>query len=255
MNQHDRITEADLQAYVDGALSGERRHLVEAHLRSDPDAAARVRDFERINAGLHRLYDGTLIEPIPVHLLPSSQGRFRWARSVAAALAVLVFGATLGWVARGPAELGLQQSLQGQLVQPAAFAHVVYASEIRHPVEVAADQEAHLIEWLSKRLKTPLRAPDLSGEGFRLVGGRLLPSTDRMAAQFMYEDLSGNRVTLYVRRGAWRNELTAFRYVRRTSVGVFYWIDGPLGYALSGDLDRAALLRLSETVHRQLTQS
>ena len=33
--------------------------------------------------------------------------------------------------------------------------------EVAHPVEVGAAQEAHLLQWLSKRLGRKLAAPDL----------------------------------------------------------------------------------------------
>jgi anti-sigma factor RsiW len=142
--------------------------------------------------------------------------------------------------------------LTENLARPAAFAHVVYSSEVVHPVEVTAAQEQHLIMWLSKRLKTSLRAPTLIDHGYQLMGGRLLPSTDRMAAQFMYQDARGQRITLYVRRGAWESEASAFRYSHDGAIGTFYWIDGPVGYALSGDVERGQLLTLAETIYRQL---
>jgi anti-sigma factor RsiW len=138
------------------------------------------------------------------------------------------------------------------LVQPAAFAHTVYTTDVRHPVEVTADKEQHLVSWLSKRLHTDIAAPNLAGQGYRLIGGRLLPSTNRMAAQFMYEQGDGTRVTLYVRRGVWDNSTTSFRFDTKDKLGVFYWIDGPLGYALTGELSRAELLALSETIYDQL---
>jgi len=35
-------------------------------------------------------------------------------------------------------------------------------------------------------------------------------------------------------------------------VGVFYWLDRKLGYALSGEVDRSELLRIATAVYRQL---
>ena len=35
-------------------------------------------------------------------------------------------------------------------------------------------------------------------------------------------------------------------------MGVFYWVDGPFGYALSGELERPQLLRVAESVYRAL---
>ena len=115
-----------------------------------------------------------------------------------------------------------------------------------------AREEAHLVSWLSKRLGAPLRAPHLSDAGYELVGGRLLPGEAGPAAQFMYQDTRGNRLTLYVRTTADGNHETAFRYAQESKVGVFYWVDGPFGYALSGELERPQLLRVAESVYRAL---
>jgi anti-sigma factor RsiW len=53
-------------------------------------------------------------------------------------------------------------------------------------------------------------------------------------------------------RTAEDNRETAFRYAQEDKVGVFYWVDGPFGYALSGEIERAQLLAAAETVYRAL---
>jgi anti-sigma factor RsiW len=35
-------------------------------------------------------------------------------------------------------------------------------------------------------------------------------------------------------------------------ISVFYWIDGKFGYALSGETDKAELLRVARAVYQQL---
>src|SRR3546814_20591799 len=64
----------------------------------------------------------------------------------------------------------------------------------------------------------------MTGFGYRLVGGRLLPAGDGVAGQFMYENPGGLRLTLFLVSGPARDE-TAFRYVEETGVSVFYWRD------------------------------
>ena len=136
----------------------------------------------------------------------------------------------------------------------AAVAHAVSVSEVRHPVEVGADQEAHLVGWLSKRLGAELKPPQLEATGYRLVGGRLLPGDTGEVAQFMYENAARNRLTLYVRPAAGAAGKTAaagFRYASENGIDVFYWIDHRFGYALSGDTGREQMLALAEAVYRQ----
>jgi len=94
--------------------------------------------------------------------------------------------------------------------------------------------------------------PHLADLGYSLVGGRLLPGDRGPVAQFMYQDTKGQRLTLYVRVNADDSRETAFRFAQEHGVGVFYWLDGKLGYALSGELERNELLRVATAVYRQL---
>jgi anti-sigma factor RsiW len=251
MSYHTPITEADLHAYVDGQLSPARRQEVEEYLAESPEAAAQVKHYRDINQGLHALYDPVLSEPLPPQLSVTPRPR-RWPVRVAAALGWVTLGAVLGWALKPAVVPDMESALRAQLVQPAAFAHRVFAVEKLHPVEVTAADEQHLIKWLSRRLDTPIKAPSLTGQGYALVGGRLLPSTDRMAAQFMYQKQNGQRITLYIRRGVWSNATSGFSYLHEDGVGTFYWVDGPLGYALSGDVEKPELLALAHTVYQSL---
>ena len=92
----------------------------------------------------------------------------------------------------------------------------------------------------------------LSAQGFELVGGRLLPGEAGPVAQFMYQDARGQRLTLYVQREAKEGGETAFRYARENGIGVFYWLDGHFGYALSGQMEKPDLLRIATAVYQQL---
>lgn len=246
--------EARLHAYADGRLSAEETRAVEAELARDPEAAARVADWRALNARLHALYDPIIDEPVPARLLVAPrEERWRVARAAAATVVWLVAGIGVGWWWRGPG-VSVQVGPVAAVAERAALAHAVYVPEVRHPVEVTADQEAHLVAWLSKRLGEPIKAPKLIANGYELVGGRLLPSApDGPAAQFMYQDASGNRITLYLKcMGDSLKGETAFRYNSSGTVGVFTWIDERVAYALSAELPRDRHLALAEAVYRQL---
>jgi len=203
---------------------------------------------------LKRQFDPVMTEPIPARMYlrqPRWIGATRAAIVFAAGIAV---GAAPGLLRDAPATAAPSAAAQAQaLPVRAARAHAIYAAEVRHPVEVEAAQQDHLVKWLSKRLGTDLKVPLLTTEGFELLGGRLLPGADGApVAQFMYQDGGGKRLTLYVTRRARAEALTAFRFAREGNVSVFYWIDRDLGYALSGDLEKPALSRIATTVYRQL---
>ena len=164
-SQKAPILEIDLHAYVDGKLSQERRAEVEAFLTTNPQEAERVRGYQEQNKMLHVLFDPVLSEPIrPKWLERGTAGSHFFLRPVAAASAALFVGGLLGWVLRGGYVGRSTQYLD--FVREAAMAHAIYTPEIRHPVEVSADQEEHLVGWLSKRLGTSLKTPHLSDLGY-----------------------------------------------------------------------------------------
>ena len=91
----------------------------------------------------------------------------------------------------------------------------------------------------AKRLNRPLSVPSLQEYGYSLVGGRLLPGEAGPAAQFMYENQTGARLTLYV-TGVPKDE-TAFRLFRDGNRRTFYWVNDGMGYALSGPIAEGKL--------------
>jgi len=206
-------------------------------------------DYADQTAQIKQFFEPVMTEPIPerMHLRQPA-----WIAHAKAAILVGI-GVAIGLMVSLVAPLSSDPSLaSSQLPLRAARAHLVYASEVRHPVEVDATQQEHLVKWLSKRLGIDLKVPVLAREGFELLGGRLLPGNEGPVAQFMYQDQSGKRLTLYVTRPHKGDALTAFRFAQEGPVSVFYWMDSECGYALSGELDRPALAKVATAVYRQL---
>ncbi|MGX9774365.1 hypothetical protein D3C87_508780 [compost metagenome] len=256
------ISEAQLHALADGVLPEEQRAAIDAHLRAHPEDAARVDAWRAQNRQLRALFDPVLDETVPPALLQSASpaaANGAWQRpamQAAAAVVLVLAGGMGGWLLRGDAGDSMTASASPMsLARSAAIAHAVYTPEVRHPVEVGAEQEAHLVQWLSKRLGTKLQPPALSPLGYHLIGGRLLPGDgDGPVAQFMYEDGGGKRLTLYVAKERAGRQETAFRYTQEQDLSVFYWIDGQLGYALSANLPKPELSKIASAVYAQLEQ-
>ena len=245
--------DSELHALVDGQLSAPRAEQVRAWLARHPDEAAKVHEWKAQKEALHAAFDSLLEQPVPEDLRRATMHPAWWGTllpKVAASLIWLSVGATIGFFARGSAPQAGMADLSASLPHQAAIAHIVYSPEVRHPVEVGADQESHLVLWLSKRLGSAIVIPKLGAQGFFLVGGRLLPGNKGPAAQIMYQDKAGTRLTLYVLQEIGNSE-TAFRFANEGKVSVFYWLDGPFGYALSGELPREQLLAIAETSYRQ----
>ena len=128
-------------------------------------------------------------------------------------------------------------------------AHRLYIGEVRHPIEVKAEED-HLLPWLSRRVGTTLRAPDLSSFDLKLLGGRLLPGISGPAALFMYEGASGERFTLYCSKiDATRS---AFRYDAEDGFGAVHWVEGSYGWVISGPKDKSKLTAVASAAYDQL---
>jgi anti-sigma factor RsiW len=257
MSDEPQISNAELQAYADGRLGDERSRAVEAWLAARPEDAERIAAYRRLNDDLRRAYDPVLDEPLPDWLGGARVPRARWytlARVAGWMVLGAALGAIAGWQVRDARPVAASRGESGTIMaHRAAVAHATYSPEVRHPVEVGADQEAHLVAWLSKRLGTQLRPPKLEAVGYSLVGGRLLPGDTAPVAHFMYQNGQGTRITLYVRSDMSGNRETAFRYAREGNVGVFYWVDSKIGYAVSSaDLSKDQLLAIANAAYQQL---
>jgi anti-sigma factor RsiW len=264
MTDHDTgVSEFELHGLVDGHLDPLRIPDVLDWLREHPEDALRVAQWQAQRLQLRQMHRAINVGETPPALIRTVTRAQRWLpwRHAAAAALLLGVGLVSGLVGeRLIAGAGRDAAPQVAAAEPAfardaVIAHAVYTPEVRHPVEVTATEEAHLVQWLTRRLGSPLKAPTLQALGFRLLGGRLLPGPHSPRAQFMYEDMGGHRVTLYLTvfdDGQVPNE-TSFRSVRDGALESFYWIEGRLGYAFSGELPDGNAMALAREVYRQLS--
>lgn len=259
------ISEAELQAYVDAVLPEARRADIEKHLATMPEDAERLRAYVSQKEALRELFNPVLDEALPERLRALASpppGRAaqrrrgaplaRWSlQRVAAGLLIAVFSGVAGWLGHGQYQSSETLASMALLPRQAAVAHVVFSPDVRRPVEVGADHEDQLVAWLSKRLGTAVHAPKLAPLGYDLIGGRLLPGNSGPVAQFMYQDASGQRLTLYLSTENVGNRETAFRFAQEGAINVFYWIDGKFGYALSASIAKDELARIAKAVYEQ----
>ena len=251
MSGHPVISEEDLHAYVDGQLDPERQSAVEAFLRDSPDAAARVAEDAAQRRALRAALGPVVAEPLPSSLNLTrlveerlARRRFPWFATAAAALALLVGGGG-GWLLT-PQPTGLQA-----LVQEAGASYAVFVPDVNRPVELWADQKALLTRWISRRLDRPVAPPDLSAQGYHLLGGRLLAAPRGPAALFVYENDRKTRLTLYVRPMKAGPSTTPIRQVDAKGGDGCAWIERGVGYMVMAAEPYDELVRLSDEVRKQ----
>jgi anti-sigma factor RsiW len=245
------VTEADLHAYVDGEVSADRCAVIEAWLATHPDDAARVAQWRGQADAIGARYGAIATERVParLHLDKIVRGGRSW-RGVAAAAALVAFliGGIAGWLAHHASAAA--PSAIDVATADALSAYRLYTTEVRHPIEVRANEQ-HLLPWLSRRVGTSLHAPDLETFSLKLLGGRLLPGPVGPAALFMYESPSGERYTFYASRA--KAPRSALRYHAEDSAAAALWVDGEVSYVVSGPADRERLMRIAQSAYEQQT--
>jgi anti-sigma factor RsiW len=253
------ISRDQLMAHADGQLPQAERAAVDAYLDANPEAAAEVALLQRQTHAIRTLFGPAGAEVVPARLKPAriaaEIGRRRtrswgWA---AAAVVLVGLGLGTGWFARPLLEA---PPASATLIADAVNAHAVYVAENRHAVEVGKDDSEHLSTWLSNRLDTTLGMPDLTAEGFTLVGGRLLPGepdAGGRAAQLMYENAAQQRVTIYV-TAALPDGKPAYQLASQGGAEAFYWANSRITCTVVGTLPEAQMKAVAGAVYRQLTE-
>lgn len=251
------IGEDDLHAFLDGVLDERRRDAVRRYLDAHPEAQSRLSAYRSQGEALREALAPLADQPLPAELsLKSIVERRRKTlvgrRRIAAAAAFLCVGGLSGWFGReavSPPARGIEA-----LGREAVDNYAVYASDTLRPVELASDQRATLTRWVSERLDTPVRAPDLQSAGYSFLGGRLVTTPNGPAALFIYEGSEADRLTVMVRPMAVDRNRTMSERSYGALDGVTWSRDG-VGYSVLAPRDSVYLRPVAEDVRRQASFS
>lgn len=250
------ITEDDLNGFVDGTLDPNRHIEVSAYLDAHPHVARRIAVYGEHRDMLRDAFAPVIDEPVPTELdlsrmiaerrLPRQAPR--WAMAAAAVL-LLSVGAAGGWSLHGmdsPTSEGVQA-----LAREAAASYATYVPDQVRPVEIRATDRDVLAAWTTKRVGRPVGIPDLTAAGYRLMGGRVVPTEHGPAALFMYDDDRGTRLVMLARPMKAEPALPMSLHAEG-ALNSFAWADHGLGYSLVGAVTPDRLHPLADEVRRQI---
>ncbi|MBV8849783.1 MAG: hypothetical protein JOZ16_09405, partial [Methylobacteriaceae bacterium] len=174
----DPVTEADLHAFLDDEMSGERRAKVAEHLEQKPIDAALVDTWRVQNEALRGAFARIAREAVPLSLslsqpltvrattIPISTRRLDLARtarqrkvaivSAIAFLAGSIAAATGAIVVQHlpnllRPEANISTTVGRRIATRAAAMYRTFANDRTRPVEVAAAQKPELGRWFSER--------------------------------------------------------------------------------------------------------
>lgn len=248
----DPITDFDLIAYADGKLEPSRAERVRLHIAGHPDAAARLEAYLAQNRDLHAAYGALAQEEVPPRLhgaLAARPGRGQAlvAARAAAIAALIVAGAVSGWMigrSSQASDFGAQA-----FGRDAARTHMEAAT----PQTAAAQSgDAAALSWLRQRISLELKAPDLSREGYTLVGRHKAELNKQPAVQLVYQGEGGARLSIFLRR-RWRETRPQVLTTGEDGRTVAYWLDGPVAYGVTGDADKDRLIAIARKVNKAIS--
>ena len=190
----------ELHAYVDGQLPDARRAAVDAWLAVNPDAAERVRGWQRDADALRAAWGNTAalapeprLDPVRIRRRLRAD---RWAGLARAAVLVMALGV-------GGASGWLLHDMSGSRHDALPMADAVTAYRLLTDQKVSMDFDGKrmggLQDWLARNFDEAGRVPDLSSQGYALRGARMLSTPEGAAAMLVYEDVQGASLGVYLR--------------------------------------------------------
>ena len=145
------------------------------------------------------------------------------------------------------------RSSADSLVQAAVINHVDSLAG-KLPVEVAGTDPFQVSAWFEGKLPFRVEVPDLSGEGVRLLGGRLCHIQGYNVAYVTYHR-EGHPLSLFVLDGTNRGAPGEDppRVISASAKGYqsVSWKRGEIGYLLVSDLDRETLREIATHASRK----
>lgn len=252
MPHADHIDDLDLLALADGFLDDDpaRKAEVEAAIAQNPQATARLSDYRSQTSALRAAYAGAIAEPVPERLLAIVGGAERARerpilRRAAAGLMIVAAGLGgwfIGYDDDDPARRALLEESYRQ--------YVLQGPEQSIAADTGAAPE-RAISWIDDEVAIRLSAPDLSSEGFSLVGKRSVRESGDQLVALDYRSGDGRAFSLFI-APRWTDTPGPIVDRERDGIALAYWHDGPLAASIATQLPQAEARALAETVRRAM---
>jgi anti-sigma factor RsiW len=168
---------------------------------------------------------------------------------MAAAAVIFVAGGGGGWSLR-PLSVPQWQTEARPLAQEAADSYRAFEPDHIHPIEVGADKRDDLVNWVSSRLQRRVSAPEFAN-GYRLMGGRVVPTSRGPAGMLMY-DKDGTRVVMLICPLSVHGAAPMTESVE-DKLATVSWSEHGMGYSLVGETSSDELRPIAETIRRLIS--
>lgn len=232
MNE-DAPLELELNGYVDGALDDEAMAAVEKHLQTQPQAAAKVRDYLQQKIQIRSFAQtadavrpSAAIDALEKQLAKRLKRKslLGWQR---VAVVALLFGA--GWTGHSiyvPLVEG--PSYTDEVIQ----AHILASTGPLESAPISADAVARMFTLIGEQQQ---RIPDLRTVGLEPIAAKLVASEEGPVLQLAYRNAAGTIVSFFVLHDD-RSDQIPRHFLHRNGVTLIYWQRDHSRYAIAAPL-------------------
>jgi anti-sigma factor RsiW len=226
-----------MDAFIDGELAPTEQTTLTAHLDTCPtcpgELAARRAMLARLKSDLDRYttparFEARLLDSLPKEAIASQHPsrRHTWFANGAWASAGAALAAGIMLFVLAPAQ---QNALTEELV--AAHVRSLMAN---HLTDVVSSDQHTVKPWFNGRVDLSPPVPDLSEQGYPLVGGRLDYIHDRTVAALVYRRHQ-HPINLFVWPDTGASEVDLHR--QRNGYNVVFWRRDNVAYAIVSDVN------------------
>jgi anti-sigma factor RsiW len=231
MNE-DAPLELELNSYVDGALDDEAMAAVERYLQTEPQTAAKVREYLQQKIHIRSFAQNAVatapspaIDDLEKQLAKRLKRRslLSWRR---VAVVALLFGA--GWTGHSVyVPLIEGPSYTDEVIQ----AHILASSAPPETTPLSADAVARMFTLVGEQT----RVPDLKTLGLEPFAAKLVPSEEGPVLQVAYRNAAGTLVSFFVLHDDHSDEVPR-HVLHRNGITLIYWQHHHSRYAVAAPL-------------------
>jgi len=230
MNE-DAPLEFELHGYIDGALDDEAMARIERYLETQPQTAAKVRDYLQQKAEIRGFARTAETEASPgIEALERQLGRrlkrqtlFRWPR-----VAVVALLLAAGWLGHA---LYLPLAEDQEFTEGIVQAHILASTMPFDAATVTPERVATLFSRIGERP----HVPNLDALGLQPIAAQVFPSDEGLMLHVAYRDASDTVVSLFVLHDEDSAEVRR-HVLHRNGVTLVYWQHDHSRYTIAGSV-------------------
>ncbi len=262
--------EARLSAYLDGEVDETERRAIDQLLATDAEARRLLEHLKQGSAFGASGFEAFLHDPVPLSLArrirqgtdinpkldrvvgaPRKQRRKLWRGALAASCGMLLIGGSTGYLIGRTIDDNTPPTPVVKArtwLDDVTDAHRVYSRQPRHLVEVTAENDEEIRNWLTASTGVSFAIPDLAQSKLTFQGARLLVAAGKPTAQLLFKDEDGEVYAICFQRSPTTDDSGRMTESMRDDLALISWNKPGATYVVVGPSATANFKDLADAI-------